>query len=364
MEKGFDEANLNASYAMRNNASDDNSTSFTFDQQWRFTFGTIISWLIGFICIFGIIGNILSVKVLGRHKQISPMFVLLKMLAISDMLFLMFMFLLHIFPIILHKIDPFSAYFFEVFLISKFVWPMSLVTQMSTVWITVAISIERYITVNHPLRRSVKMVTSTASILPTTIRIKRASFAIFFLSAVYNIPRFFEYKADLKDLRKSDFGDNEIYRYLYCAASYFLVLFFIPLILIISLNIRVVLALNDGQKRWERMNLRQKADHKLTRIALAIVVVFFVCGMPALAVNILEVLIGHYEYHAILTRVANTLVVFNSAVNFMIYCLLGKKFRRLLKDMLLQYKNCHRKSRIISRVNSYNVTSIIHSSYV
>ena len=59
----------------------------------------------------------------------------------------------------------------------------------------------------------------------------------------------------------------------------------------------------------------------------AVVVVFFVCNVPPLVVNILEVL--KINVNA-LNNTSNLLVTFNSSVNLVIYCIFGDKFKRIL----------------------------------
>ena len=62
--------------------------------------------------------------------------------------------------------------------------------------------------------------------------------------------------------------------------------------------------------------------------------VFVVCGTPSLIVNIVEAVRQPNDIN--FTRflvVANLLVVVNSACNFLIYCMLGKRFRSKLIDL-------------------------------
>lgn len=63
---------------------------------------------------------------------------------------------------------------------------------------------------------------------------------------------------------------------------------------------------------------------------LVVVSVFFVCNVLAFIINILELMAIVVEE---LTMTSNLLVTINSSVNFIIYCIFGQKFRKLLLQM-------------------------------
>ena len=76
-----------------------------------------------------------------------------------------------------------------------------------------------------------------------------------------------------------------------------------------------------------RLTRLQKKEISLATMLFAVVVVFFVCNVPPLVVNILEVL--KINVNA-LNNTSNLLVTFNSSVNLVIYCIFGDKFKRIL----------------------------------
>ena len=180
-------------------------------------------------------------------------------------------------------------------------------------------------------------------------QVRKAVIITFGTSVLYNIPRYFEYEityypevivnenpTEIYGYEKSGLGHQLVYRYLYTLILYALCLFFIPLLLLVVLNLKVVWALQRGKKQWESLQFRQRKEQNLTIIPLCIVLVFFICGTPALIVNMIDSLdpyaIERTSY-IIFMVIANLLVVLNSACNFIIYCLLGKKFRSQLVAM-------------------------------
>ena len=126
---------------------------------------------------------------------------------------------------------------------------------------------------------------------------------------------------------------HDVYRYLYSGVLYSFVLFIVPLLSLIFLNSKLILTIQRGKRQWDKLQFRQRKEQNLTIIPLTIVLLFFICGVPALVVNVIEAinpyLLSQPSYLAFMV-VANLLVVLNSACNFVIYCLLGKKFRTKL----------------------------------
>jgi hypothetical protein len=210
-----------------------------------------------------------------------------------------------------------------------YVWPVMMATQMSTVWLTVLVSLERYVAICYPLR---------AAAVCTMSKARRAVAVISIGSVVYNLPRYFEMAVDteLAAMVRTPLGADPYFRYIYNCALYALCLYILPLGALVWLNLSLVLALRRGRRRWQSLQVRQKREQNLTVIPLTIVLVFFVCGSPALTVNVVDSIAPHLVDERLFVKlmlVANFLVILNSASNFVIYCLLGKKFRTRLLEL-------------------------------
>ena len=178
------------------------------------------------------------------------------------------------------------------------------------------------------------------------LQVRKAVIITFVSAVLYNVPRYFEYEVvhfqeenvgvGIYVIDKTKMAHHIVYRYLYNGILYALVLFFIPLLLLVFLNFKLVWALQIGKKKWETLQFRQRKEQNLTIIPLCIVLVFFICGTPALIVNIIDSMDPYAvanTWFVIFMVIANLLVVLNSACNFIIYCLLGKKFRSQLVAM-------------------------------
>lgn len=286
-------------------------------------------WVTGIFCFMGLVGNIISFLVLSKAHGHSPMFFVLRAVAISDAVFLFSVFILQTLVNINHWTGVCHWCFRYRGYIQFSMWPILMMTQMTTVWLTVLVSLERYVAICFPLK---------SATICTMSKVRKAVIIIFVVSILYNIPRYFEFKVVDQGVTidKTSVGAHAVYRYLYTGALYSLMLFFIPLFMLIFLNFNLVLALKEGKKQWETLQFRQKKEQNLTIIPLTIVLVFFICGVPALAVNVIDSMNPYLlerPSYLVFMVIANLLVVLNSACNFIIYCLLGKKFRSKLMEM-------------------------------
>ena len=81
------------------------------------------------------------------------------------------------------------------------------------------------------------------------------------------------------------------------------------------------------------MSANQKKELKLAVMLMIVVVVFLLCNILALIVNILEAMNLQIS---VVTEISNLMVTVNSSVNFFIYIIFGEKFKR-------QFWQCLRK---------------------
>ncbi|CAH1782693.1 unnamed protein product [Owenia fusiformis] len=329
-------------------------------------FITIFSiYLPALIGVFGIVGNALSFIIL-LHERHTSTFYLLRCLAVSDTLFLLCAMQIQVtYSIITNYYDDDLAYDLAKKVNIPFIWPIAMAAQMSSVWLTVFISIERYIAVCHPFKAKYICTIKTA---------RSTCVGIMLGCLLYNLPRFFEYLQINDDghveytfHNKSEVGDNMVYRYMYCAILYFLLLFCVPLMILLVLNIRIVYILNREKHLSPAMTISQKKEHKVTKISLCIVLVFFLCGTLSPVTNFQDAIApesfqeNNSDELAILTLVSNLLVFVNSSVNFLVYCWFGGRFRARLRKMFQCSKHGYTKAYSFSRRGTNGQTYIMSS---
>ena len=108
----------------------------------------------------------------------------------------------------------------------------------------------------------------------------------------------------------------------------------VPMLLLIFLNVRVFIAIHSRKSSSKEMTY--------STILLLIVAIFILCHMPRVALNIYEVFdheqiseCGPPVWSMIFNVFSNgVLPALNSTINFFIYFLAGKKFRRSLLNFV------------------------------
>ena len=133
---------------------------------------------------------------------------------------------------------------------------------------------------------------------------------------------------------------NTIYRYLYNTALYCLVVYAIPMPTLTYLNVKIVRQITAARRQWDNLNRSQQKEVKATILPLCIVLVYFVCSTQSLLSFILDaIFVRRYIWLEIYKAVVNILVILNSAVNFILMYLFGRKFRTLLAEVLTCQRN-------------------------
>lgn len=156
-------------------------------------------WIPGIICLFGIVGNLLCLWVLSRHHisiQGCSTFTSLKALAISDIVVLVGAILQQILPMLCEFLQGRDTFCLRwAGYIRVYSWPVVCIGQMTSIWTTVLVSAERFVAI------------CASNILPPSYSYSRRNWrvilsitGIWIFSALFNIPRFFEFMAGEEQL--------------------------------------------------------------------------------------------------------------------------------------------------------------------
>ncbi|KAK3086740.1 hypothetical protein FSP39_022705 [Pinctada imbricata] len=287
------------------------------------------------IAAYGIAGNIMSIIVL-RHRMMrnSTSYYLIS-LAVYDIGVLLSMSLFLAIPTIYLEKGHLADYYYAYMHMHPFCYPLALLAQTGTIYTTVGFTSERYIAVCHPLKAPNRCTKS---------RTKRVIILILIFSVVYNIPRFFEFKtvfnwdeqtnSSLPGIGLTELGKNNRFKLVYFIYMSPLVMFVLPFLIIFVLNIQLMRAVNLAKKTRTRLSTSASKEANLTIMLIAVIIVFLICQLPSIADNILWVIFDSADLNCSLsyirfTSITNLMVVINSAVNFVLYCAFGKRFRRV-----------------------------------
>jgi hypothetical protein len=290
------------------------------------------------ICV-GALGNLTCLFVLSYDKAHNSLLLVLKALVASDLCLLVSGGLQQIVPML----AEFSGCLSHVCLhwtgyLRIYAWPVLCVTQMTSAWLTLLISTERYVA-----------ICSRAPCSEFFKRLPNVRLLIGFLvsaSIVFNLPKFFEYESYLQvqPLNRSvnislivpvdsAHRRHAVYRLLYNMALTGVLVFALPIVSLLWLNTRTMLRIRH-MLRFTEMNRQMRRKLKATRVPIGIFVVFCVCNTLALVSFVLDALSEHPPWLQAFMGVANMFVLLNAAVNFVLFYLLGSKFQLLCKRAL------------------------------
>lgn len=295
-------------------------------------------WSIGgnTLAALGLVGNILSIFVLSNWRMKSPTSCYLIALAAFDIIVLISMVLFLALPTIYTATGYLKAYFDFYPYMHIYAYPTALIAQTCSIYTTVAFTVERYLAVCRPL---------LAQKHCTISRARKSVIIIVLCSIIYNVPRMFEdtlifsfdpYTNKTKaQIQKTKFGNSSTYRHVYFIYMQLIVMLLVPTILLVVLNTLLIRAVKKSQKTQGRVcsshngASRTRRDNNLTIMLISVIFVFIICQVPSIADNICYATIENSNTFIKLTTISNLMVITNSAANFYLYCLFGKKFRRV-----------------------------------
>lgn len=314
--------------------------------------GFILYGIVGnVLVVLGLLGNTLSIVVLCNRRMRSSTSYYLTSLAVYDNFILVAMLLFFNLEALGSRV-PSICQAYKDYIIPVMIplgYPLSLTAQMGSIYTCVAFTVERFVAVCRPLH---------AANTCTKSRAKKAILVIFLWSLLYNIPRYFHYEVHEvwsndtgrydNRIQTTDFGENEVFQHLYIISFQLIFMFLLPFLIILVLNTALLRAINRSRKQRQEMSTTDTREHNLTVMLVAVIAVFLVCQFPTIVDNILVAIVGEQRHNAVLQyqmlyMVCTVLVTINSSLNFVLYCLFGKKFRMVLRH-ILGLKNSGRKS--------------------
>ena len=204
---------------------------------------------------------------------------------------------------------------------------------MPNVWTAVLIGLNRYLTVCHPVR---------ARRLCTMDNARRQFVGIVCCSIVYMIPKFLEYKLVTTDdgvYSEPQLAKSKWFIYIYTVGCEAMFRFFFPIPMVVILFVCLIRTLRTRRRPIDFPEGRPM-DNRLTAIATMLMSIYLVCTTPFFLLIVAEVyrFLGYSDGIWIITETViayacpllSNLIIFNSSVNFLVYAVCLKEFRRIL----------------------------------
>ena len=311
------------------------------------------------VCAFGIGGNLLNLIVLSQRSLVCTMKRMEKSahygliaLAVSD-LFVCLTAPSSVFSEIGKKnvLGPFAHDSFDFRLVHKLYSSGVINTFMlSSTWLTVTMAVSRYIAICHPLQAR-QIIGKTFTITSVV--------AVALGSVLFNVPRFL--RVEPRSINSTSTGWHRMYfvfpgslqRHPLVERAYFWTYFTlgiaIPLCVLIFANAKLVVALRRSKKfetSFQQSASRRTAadDHeqsggdksasRITQTLIIIIAFFIIFFVPAELLNFFMEHAMSDAYHTdvfnLAQAVGNLLQAVNFAVNFILYCVVNKHFRRTM----------------------------------
>lgn len=148
------------------------------------TYDFVIETIVmGLLCLFGFVGNTLSIVCLWRDSSKTATPFLLISLDIADTVFLATVTVLRVVQSAA-SYAGWQASFATMANVVKYVYPVALIAMTSTVYLTLLVTFNRYVSVCRPYD-----VRTLCAPLHARVHVVMVTF----FSILYNVPRFFEF---------------------------------------------------------------------------------------------------------------------------------------------------------------------------
>jgi len=325
---------------MFNESMNTTQTSEIFDSKYYIDVSVAYATLI--LSIFGLFGNIIAIFIfLSPSMRTVTTNIYLTALSFSNILYL----ILHIFQYFLGNLLIHNDYRKSPFYESLFSLigclphsPLLMVTLYTNIYLTIALSIDRFIIVKYSLKAK-------------TISTKRLAifviFAIYLTSLIYSIPYWFLQDYDFQE-RKCEYElSNQIKFHKYYRLP---VLRIIPCLILTFINIQILrnLITRKHQKQSLRVDVKRRR-HNDVNITLMFVMNIAISILSGLVEIVLVVWMESFFrdsttmiLYEILYAISKILDIFDPLSECTLYFCFVQKFRQLLKEYICRLRHCNR----------------------
>ncbi|CAH1800935.1 unnamed protein product [Owenia fusiformis] len=325
----------------------------SFDDYLEYQIGIALwKYMSPVVIVVGVIGNILSFLVTRFTRMKRYNFsIYLSALAIFD-----------IGVLVVGLVQQWIFYTFDYDIVSVHEWGCKLFesiyifTSLSA-WMLVCVTIDRVIIVYLPLKAKSICTKNKTIIVICLVTLFTVGLNLHWIFSVGERL----YMGELYTCaNKEAFEDFIITYWPWIDAAF---ASFIPFTILVICNILIVVKLlKAGIRRNKQMNASNSNMNdavKSMTIMLVVISLLFICFTAPIVVDIaifnlnydqqLTTTLAEDAHDELRWAIVNMLVYLNSAMNFFMYCLSGKKFRESLKDLFCRRKSAMRKSTYTSR---------------
>jgi hypothetical protein len=285
------------------------------------------------IIVLGSIGNVLSVLVLWRESHTKSSSLVLLCLAIADTCVLAVQFVM-VCPRAFCEVRG-TCVAFRASTIKRLgvvLWPLNFIAHLIATWLTVLVTFQRYLGVCHP----------HAYTTWTTIRKTRVQITVTVLfCVVYGIPRFLEesvtQRGNLVVVTRTTIGNSKIYQLLHSTVMYFAFIYILPFGLLAFMAFCLVRGLRAARTKVHGNTTSSKSKEVDLTVSLVVLVcVYFICQVLNPVRRAIHMMRppdppAHKQPLYVMASIG---VITYAAVNFVVFSVFSRKFRKDLRKLL------------------------------
>lgn len=301
--------------------------------------------LLPILCTIGIVGILLTVTVLGQKKMQTSTNCYLISLAIADLFFLVILS-----TTLLERhitSDGTHFHYFQIYFVYATIFMKAFL--IASVWLTVMLSIERFIAICMPMRASIFCRLTLARVICVVIYI----FAL-----ICRLPNFWEQSVvsaihtqtnqTFHTIQQKALSFDIDYNIYYPWIVDGIITALIPILLLVTLNGCLIYQVSKSTRYLSATMLRDsemrhelsREQLQLTTMLICIVIVFFCCAAPHVVyITIISIYSNQatttstFFILSILHSTFKLLLVTKSSINFILYCWFSEKFWFTLKGL-------------------------------
>lgn len=342
-------------YAKENNTVTTNGTMYVHDYEtilMEFGEYRVSKWIGTYVppilLIIGTFGNILSFLILRKSMMRVSTYFYLAVLALADLLVL-YIGLLRLWTGEITGVDIRNSNNW----ICKITIFLSYTASDFSVWLIVAVTVERYIAVCHPLKASILCSVQRARVVTVSMLVLLIMINSHFLLTVHISDTYLNESARCEAVPEHQFMVNIVWPYvdtvLYSFAPNFLLFnlnFWIIKQVVTAKKCRTQLQhCTSGRNNQLQKRLPSEGCIKLTIMLLTVSLSFIITTFPVNIYLILKSLwkdeqgLNQLVRQALISTITEQLMYVNHCINFYLYCATGKKFRNHMEKLVCKFKN-------------------------
>ncbi|XP_069126680.1 FMRFamide receptor-like [Argopecten irradians] len=316
---------------------------------WKICYGYIMFILI----VLGVFANILAFIILSRKSvRRTTIAVYLRALSLADTFVLITAFFRYnTYKLFLTEAqDTYTVFHYSAYL-DTYVEPFHWIALGVSSFVTLTLSIERFLAIRYPL-------TIKRSCTPFLVRVCITGIVVIVI--ILTLPNFFsfrvqEYVTNTTSIYvrvMTKLGHDTLYPCTYHVYILPLIWYIIPWIALTTLNLLLYLQVRRSARIRVGLPNIPNPNRNLSILILLIVVIYMVCNLP-ISIMVFYKLVNHMSENGMCIKETSTLAsttskefdiinaiteilnILNSCLNIVVYCMVGTKFRRQLRDFLM-----------------------------